>query len=267
MDLLLFKLVVTPLLLLAASLAARRWGEAVGGLLVGLPLTSGPVSVFLALEHGPAFAAQATAGSLVATAAQAAFCVAYCRLAVRGWTVALAGAGATFALVAVVLQWSALPANGLYLVAILAIALALHRIPNKPARTARLTPPWWDLPSRMALIAGLVVSVTLIAPYVGPEASGVLASFPFMAIILAVFAHRMIGHEAAQQLMRGMTTGLLGFASFFFMLSLTLTRWHLVAAYGGAILCVLTIQAISLYRMRLPAPCLRTRTRPEGSAT
>ena len=66
MDLLLFKLVFTPLLLLAASLAARRWGEAVGGLLVGLPLTSGSVSVFLALEHGPAFAAQATAGSLVA---------------------------------------------------------------------------------------------------------------------------------------------------------------------------------------------------------
>ncbi|MFT0168467.1 hypothetical protein ACLKMY_05470 [Paraburkholderia mimosarum] len=266
MDLLLFKLVVTPLLLLAASLAARRWGEAVGGLLVGLPLTSGPVSVFLALEHGPAFAAHATSGSLVATAAQAAFCVAYCRLANRGWTVALAGAGATFALVAAALQWSALPANGLYLVAILAIALALPRIPNRPARTARLAPPWWDLPSRMALIAGLVVGVTLIAPYVGPEASGVLASFPFMAIILAVFAHRMIGHEAAQQLMRGMTTGLLGFASFFFVLSLTLTRWPLVAAYGGAIVCVLTIQAISLYRMRLPAPCLRSKTRPEGSA-
>jgi hypothetical protein len=264
MELLLFKLVVTPLLLLAASLAARRWGEAVGGLLVGLPLTSGPVSVFLSLEHGPAFAAQATAGSLVATAAQAAFCVAYCRLAPRGWAVALAGAGATFAVVAGLLQWSAVSANGLYLVAVLAIALALHHIPNKPARTARLNPPWWDLPSRMALIAGLVVSVTLVAPYVGAQASGVLASFPFMAIILAIFAHRMIGHEAAQQLMRGMATGLLGFASFFYVLSLTLTRWHLVAAYGGAIVCVLTIQAISLYRMRLPAPCLPSKAKVES---
>jgi hypothetical protein len=266
MDLLLFKLVVTPLLLLVASLAARRWGEAVGGLLVGLPLTSGPVSVFLALEHGPAFAAQATAGSLVATVSQAAFCVIYCRLAPRGWGVALAGAGATFAVVAGVLQWSALTANALYIIAILAIALALNVIPNQPARTARLAPPWWDLPSRMALIAGLVVSVTLIAPYVGPEASGVLASFPFMAIILAVFAHRMIGHEAAQQLMRGMTTGLLGFASFFLVLSLTLTRWSLVSAYASAILCVLTIQAISLYRMRMPTPCLRGKPKAEGRA-
>ncbi|MBN3785353.1 hypothetical protein [Burkholderia sp. Ac-20353] len=252
MDLLVFKLVATPLLLLAATMAARRWGEAIGGFLVGLPLTSGPVSVFLALEHGPAFAAQATAGSLVATAAQAAFCVAYCRLATLGWPAALAGASATFAVVAGFLQWSALPENGLFIVAILAVALALTRLPNHVARAGRLDPPGWDLPLRMALIAGLVISVTLIAPYVGPEASGVLASFPFMAIILAVFAHRMAGHAAAQQLMRGMAAALPGFASFFFVLSQTLTRMSLVAAYGCAILCTLAIQAVSLYRMRVP---------------
>ncbi|MBC8728149.1 hypothetical protein [Paraburkholderia sp. UCT2] len=32
---LVFKLLVTPLLLLTASLAGRRWGDAIGGLLVG----------------------------------------------------------------------------------------------------------------------------------------------------------------------------------------------------------------------------------------
>lgn len=245
-----FKLVVTPLLLLAATFAARRWGEAIGGLLVGLPLTSGPISVFLTLEHGTAFAAQATAGSLVATAAQAAFCVVYCRLAIRGWSTALIGACATFAIVAGVLQSSRLPESGLFLVAILAVMLALILIPNNAARTGRLDPPWWDLPLRMALIAGLVVGVTLIARYVGSKASGVLASFPFMAIILAVFAHRMSGHLAAQQVLRGMVAALLSFAAFFYVLSLTLTRFNLAGAYGGAIVCVLAIQAVSLYRMR-----------------
>lgn len=252
MDLLVFKLIVTPLLLLAATIAVRRWGEVIGGLLVGLPLTSGPISVFLTLEHGPAFAVQATAGSLVATAAQAAFCVAYCRLARVGWPIALAGACAMFSVVAGLLQHSALPETGLFIVAIAAVALALILIPHKAAATGKLDPPWWDLPLRMALIAGLVVGVTLIAPYVGPEASGVLASFPFMAIILAVFTHRMIGHTAAQQLMRGMVAGLLGFAAFFYLLSLTLMRLSLLAAYGGAIVCTLAIQAVSLYRMRLP---------------
>lgn len=66
----------------------------------------------------------------------------------------------------------------------------------------------------MVLIAGLVVSVTLISPYIGPKTSGVIASFPFIAMILAVFAHRMIGHATARQVMRGMVTGLLGFATF-----------------------------------------------------
>lgn len=254
MDLLVFKLVFTPLLLLGASIAARRWGEAIGGFLVGLPLTSGPISVFLTLEHGPAFAAQATAGSLVATIAQAAFCFAYCRLAPRGWLVALAGGSATFAVVASLLQWSELSQAGLFLIAVLAAVLVLNLIPSGTTRTSKLNPPWWDLPSRMTLIAGLVIGVTLIAPYVGPEASGVFASFPFMAIILAVFAHRMIGHEAAQQLIRGMVAALPGFAAFFYVLSLTLPRLHMFAAYGCAILCTLAIHAVSLYRMRLPAP-------------
>jgi hypothetical protein len=252
MDLLVFKLVVTPLLLLAASIAVRRWGEAIGGFLVGLPLTSGPISVFLTLEHGPAFAAQATAGSLVATAAQAAFCVIYCRLVRLGWVAALAAGCATFAIVAALLQWSPLPENALFLIAILAVTLALNLIPNRAARTGKLDPPWWDLPLRMALIAGLVVGVTLIASYVGPKVSGVLASFPFMVIILTVFAHRMIGQAAAQQLLRGVVAGLLGFAAFFYVLSLTLTRLNLVAAYSVAILLTLAIQAVSLYRMRLP---------------
>ncbi|VWB68356.1 membrane protein [Burkholderia lata] len=252
MDHLLFKLVATPLLLAAATLAARRWGEAIGGLLVGLPLTSGPVSVFLALEHGPAFAAHATAGSLVATAGQAAFCIAYCRLAKRGWPTALAGAAAAFSVVAFLLKASALPETGLFLIAILAVALVLSIVPAIPVKAARLDPPRWDLPLRMALIAGLVVGVTMIAPYVGPETSGVLASFPFMVIILAVFAHRMSGAVAAQQLMRGMATGLLGFAAFFHVLSLTLTRLDLVPAYGLAIVCTLAIQAVSLYRMHVP---------------
>jgi len=46
MGTLALKLTITPFLILAASLASRRWGEAVGGWLVGLPLTSGPVAFF-----------------------------------------------------------------------------------------------------------------------------------------------------------------------------------------------------------------------------
>jgi hypothetical protein len=43
METLLLKLIVAPLLIGAASLAGRRWGETVSGWFIGLPLTSGPV--------------------------------------------------------------------------------------------------------------------------------------------------------------------------------------------------------------------------------
>jgi len=250
MELLLFKLIATPLLLVAATIAIRRWGEAVGGFLVGLPLTSGPISLFLALENGPPFALQASSGSLVATAAQAGFCMAYCRLAAHGWIVALAGACSAFVLFASVLQWAALPAGGLFVIALLAMTIALYRIPRDLERSAVFVAPRWDLPARMVLMVGLVVGVTLIAPYVGAQVSGVLASFPFMASILAVFAHHSVGSNAAKRVMRGMVAGLFGFAVFFYVLSLTLTRFHLGVAYGCAVAGALAVQAIALQRMR-----------------
>ena len=69
MDLLWIKLILTPLAITAIALAGRRWGPAVGGWIAGLPLTSGPVSLYLALEQGKTFAATAAVNSLASGAA------------------------------------------------------------------------------------------------------------------------------------------------------------------------------------------------------
>jgi hypothetical protein len=95
-EILVLKLVITPLLIAAATLVARRWGPGVGGWLAGFPLTSAPVSVFLALEQGRDFAAEAAVGTLLGLTALAVFCLAYGRAARRvGWAgSAAAGLGA-----------------------------------------------------------------------------------------------------------------------------------------------------------------------------
>src|SRR5439155_21324459 len=67
------KLVLTPALIAIATLAGRRFGPSIGGWLVGLPFTSGPVSLFLALEQGTSFAAAAASGSIAGAAASALF--------------------------------------------------------------------------------------------------------------------------------------------------------------------------------------------------
>ena len=73
MLILILKLIGAPLFLAAATLAARRWGETAGGLIAALPLVSGPISVFLAIENGTQFTCDAAFGSLAGTAALAFF--------------------------------------------------------------------------------------------------------------------------------------------------------------------------------------------------
>src|SRR6059036_3322561 len=89
----LVKLLLTPGLIAVATLLERRWGPAVGGAIAGLPLTSAPVSLFLALEQGPAFAAAAAVATLLGLLAQGALCLAYSWTARRAPWRTCAGAG------------------------------------------------------------------------------------------------------------------------------------------------------------------------------
>ena len=82
MDIFLIKLVPTPLLIATLTLIGRRWGSAVSGAIAGLPLTSGPVSVFLALEQGKDFAAHTANATLAGLIAVAAFSLSYALVAI-----------------------------------------------------------------------------------------------------------------------------------------------------------------------------------------
>lgn len=77
------KLVLTPLLVASTSLAGRRWGPSLSGWLVALPLTSGPIVFFIAVEAGPDVAQQAAGGALIGATAQVAFAAAYTLMARR----------------------------------------------------------------------------------------------------------------------------------------------------------------------------------------
>ena len=100
--LLVFKLLLTPLLICLVSLVGRRWGPTVSGWLVGLPLTSGPVALFLALDQGTGFAFRAAQGTLLGLISVAGFCLAYSWFSLRlGWLGSiLASWGIFFALTA-----------------------------------------------------------------------------------------------------------------------------------------------------------------------
>jgi hypothetical protein len=77
------KILLAPTFVVGASLAARRYGARIGGLVGGLPVVAGPILLVFALSHGRAFAADAAAGTLLGIVSLLAFVVVYAHLAGR----------------------------------------------------------------------------------------------------------------------------------------------------------------------------------------
>ena len=80
--LLILKLLVAPGLVAGVTLAVRRWGPAIGGWLSGMPVVAGPVLVFITIEQGAAFGAQAAHATLAGLIGTIAFTVVYARTSV-----------------------------------------------------------------------------------------------------------------------------------------------------------------------------------------
>lgn len=253
MDTLALKLLLTPALIGGASLAGRRWGPAVGGWLVGVPFTSGPITLVLGLTHGVGFAEAAAVGTLAGTISQAGFCVTYAWVAGRcRWPLALSASTLVFAGLTAALRRLPLAAGLLFLAGILVVVLALRFLPASRVSDPGTMPalPRWDLPARMAVATGFVVLLTGAAPTLGPHLTGLLAPFPLYGAVLAGFAHALQGSAQATAVLRGLLLGLFTFAGFFLMLATLLVRVGLGPAFGAAILTGCVLQGASLWWLR-----------------
>ena len=235
-----------PLLVLSVSLATRRWGSRIGGLLTGLPIVSAPALFFFAVEQGHAFAAEASRAVLVSLLGVAATTVAYAWAALRTpWWVSLPIAWAAFFLTVIVVRdvhWTATVALG---AALASIVLAQAMLPRAGA-TATRPRPIWDLPVRMLSAMILVLTVTGLAPRLGPTLSGALTPFPVAISVLLGFSHAQQGSSAAITFLRGFLPGMWSFAAFCFVLSVSIVALGTAAAFVLATACALAIQGVVL---------------------
>jgi len=237
MTALLLRIALAPVLVGGSTLAAKKWGAAVGGWMLGLPLLSGPISVIMFTERGSGFAQSAARGTLFGLVATASFCAAYAAASRRWpwWGSLLVGYSA-FAATAGLFSLVHLSLGGsLLLVATALVALVLATGRPGEARPAP-EPPRWDVPVRMALTGLLVVIVSLAAGYLGPEAAGMLAPLPVLGAIMAAFTHRRCGAGAARRLLHGAVVGTWGAVAFFAVLVWLLGTGSPVAVYTVALL-------------------------------
>jgi hypothetical protein len=245
--LLVLKLALTSALIAAATLAARRWGFVVGGLFAGLPLTSGPVSVFLALEQGKAFAAHAAQATLLGIMAVSVFCLAYIYTS-RGlwWPESSLLALAFYFIATLGLSFVRLGAAAAALAVPVVIAVTLAATGTSPPFPALRRRSKWDLPGRMLAATATVILITACAAFVGPVWSGLLSPFPVFACIMAASTHRQHSSVAAQHVLRGVLIGSFGFSAFFIIVEVFLQHADPTAVYAAATAAALTVNAAAV---------------------
>lgn len=249
--LLLLKLLVAPALVGAVTLAVRRWGPAVGGWLSGMPVVAGPVLIFMSMEQGTRFGAEAAHATLTGLIGTVAFALTYARLSVRApWYGCLLLGWVAFGVTTLALYLLD-PPLWLSLAGLIATSAAGPRIlPPAETATVPVGSPRGDLLLRLVATATLVLLLTAVADELGPTLSGLLNAFPVLSTIITAFTHAQHGSGPTLGFVRGFTRSIIGFGSFAFVLALTMVPvglgWALVLAMAAQIV----VSGITLRRSR-----------------
>jgi hypothetical protein len=239
---LLLKLTLAPGLVAATTLAGRRWGALVAGVVGGFPAVVGPILIALDVQHGDAFAARAAAGALAGLIALSAFMVAYGRLAQRlPWPATLVASWAAFAAATWALDGVEPPVEIALPLVLGCFALAYVALPRSRAHADASVTPRWDLALRVVATAAFVLALTGVAGALGPRLSGLLAAFPVLASVLCAFVHAQQGPAAVADFLRGLVAGLGGFAAFCFAVAELLPVAGPVAAFAAGALIALAV--------------------------
>lgn len=242
----LLRLALVPAAVWLASLAARRWGHRVSGYLGGMPLIGGPITFFLALDHGAAFAARSATLTLAAICGQAAHLLAFTYVGrVARWPVALAAGWSAFALASLAVAWADPRPVVALVLALGSLFAARALLPAEGDVASRPAVPPIEMRMRLAAALGLAALILWSAARFGPVVSGLLLSLPVTGSIMPPFTLSLYGPAAVARLARGFLVGLTGFTAFFFVLATTLASWGVALAFAAAIAAALTAVAFA----------------------
>lgn len=248
----LMKLTLAPVLVAFATLMTRRWGAKVGGLLMGLPLTTGPIFLFLATDQGPRFAARTSVGILFGLIGLAAFALAYAASSSRvGWVGCLGFALAAFLASSVAASRLGSDIVVAALAAWVTLLLAALLI-RKPRPGADLPPPpWWDLWVRMLAVAALTLATTAVAGRLGPILSGIVGTYPVAITVVVTFTHAQLGRDAVAAMLRGSVLSWFGFASCFLTIGLLIEKLGIATSMSFGVLGAVATSVLVLWLDRV----------------
>jgi hypothetical protein len=248
--LLALKLILAPLAVWLASIASKRYGHVIGGILSGFPMIAAPVTAALLIDHPAEHVtaiAFATVSGLVATLG---FIVAFAWVAKskQPWWVCLACAALAFITVAFLLKALQLPLLISVALGITAPWLARFALPKIAAPGQPPIIPSSELALRVAAAFVLAAALLFSAGNTPPWLSGLLIAWPITGSILPCFTQKIAGASATIAFFSGFSRGLVGLATFFCCLGLLLPLMHQAVAYAVALLGAAVV-AITLAKL------------------
>lgn len=253
MALLPLKLALVATALLLASLAGKRGGHAVAGIVSGLPMVIGPVLGLMLLEGQTAQVQTIARAALLCFPGMLLHALVFAALAQRGWSwpVCIAAAVLAFtALATLLLAWTwPMPvavALGLLLPSLTMRTLQrqAQRLQAELQRSGQSTPahgavplPPSELLWRVTAAVALAATVLAGAPLGLPDAvSGALLALPIAGSVLPCFTLPRHGALATLRLLAGFARGLHGMVSFTLVMVFALPLLPPAAAWALGVL-------------------------------
>jgi hypothetical protein len=247
----LLPVVLAPSVIVAISLAERRFGPAVAGRLNAVPLSIALAVLGVAADRGARAGAEVAEAAAAHVPAQVAFALAFTGVLARGVHAAvrpparvaaglLAGAAAFAALSLVI---ATLPAGVAIAAALPALALGRYALDAGERVAHDRDGGVGELAARAVVALIFILAVLAAVRAAGPGLGGAIAAFPALTATLALMIGRARGPEAVAHLLAGVVHGLTGYLAFCVALAFTAPGLGLAAAPLAAAACALAYAA------------------------
>ena len=177
----------------------------------------------------------------------------------RGLAVSLAAGIAVWFLFAALVRTFDWTLTAGILINVVALGFCLPLVQRfRQAKMPLITPRWYDIPLRAALVATVVAFVVTLSNVVGPRVSGVLALFPAVFTSSILILMPRIGGKATAAVLANGQWGLIGFGMAIALLHLTAVPLGRTAALSLALaMCVawnLGLWGVGRYRLKGAKP-------------
>lgn len=239
-----------PIVIGGVTLASKKWGNLVGGMIASLPWIAGPVILFFTIEQGVDFTISSIKGVMIGIIGVLAFCFVYIYSAIKfSWYVSLILAYLGFLITTLLLNAveSFMNLNVWYITSIILSLIGIMIFPKLEKHSGLNQTLKYDIYLRMIIITVFVTLITYLAKILGPTWSGILTPFPIITAILAAFTHYTQGAYGTSIILRGMLTGFIGFATFLFLQALLLPIYTIPVSFAIGFLVNIVLNLLMRY--------------------